>query len=153
MKRTKQRQQLNASTHYCWLQRPHHRSVLTCFTTISDIFRTDTAPNRAVASLAHITNLAHIWTFSSTYDEGLLSDIRQCNSSSLDNSFDGENLTGTQRKPCPSATLSTTSSTWTALGMNPGLRGEKPATNRLSYVTAKQRSCSVKWDGKIIMSD
>jgi hypothetical protein len=35
-----------------------------------------------------------------------------------------------------SATLSTTNPTRTALGANPGLRGEKPATNRLRYGTA-----------------
>jgi hypothetical protein len=37
------------------------------------------------------------------------------------------------RKTCPSATLSTTNPTWTKPGSNPGLRGERPATNRLSY--------------------
>jgi hypothetical protein len=36
----------------------------------------------------------------------------------------GENL--------PSATLSTTNPTWIDPGTNPGLRGERPATNRLS---------------------
>jgi hypothetical protein len=40
----------------------------------------------------------------------------------------GENL--------PSATLSTTNPTWIDPGANPGLRGEKPATNRLSHGTA-----------------
>jgi hypothetical protein len=35
-------------------------------------------------------------------------------------------------KTCPSATLSTTNPTW----INPGLRGERPATNRLSHGTA-----------------
>jgi hypothetical protein len=39
-------------------------------------------------------------------------------------------------KPCPSATLSTTNPTWPDLGSNPGHRGGKPATNRLSYGTA-----------------
>jgi hypothetical protein len=34
--------------------------------------------------------------------------------------------------------LSTINPTWTALGANPGLRGEKPATNRLSYGTATE---------------
>jgi hypothetical protein len=38
----------------------------------------------------------------------------------------------TRRKTCPSATLSTTNPTWT----DPGLRGERPATNRLSHGTA-----------------
>jgi hypothetical protein len=40
--------------------------------------------------------------------------------------------TNNSEKTCPSATLSITSPTWTDLGANPGLRGEKPATNRLS---------------------
>jgi hypothetical protein len=43
----------------------------------------------------------------------------------------------TRRKTCPSATLSTTNPTWTDLGVNPGLCGERPATNCLSHVTAK----------------
>jgi hypothetical protein len=42
----------------------------------------------------------------------------------------------TRRKTCPSATFSTTNPTFTALGTNPVLCGEKPATNRLSYGTA-----------------
>jgi hypothetical protein len=40
----------------------------------------------------------------------------------------GENL--------PSDTLSTTNPTWIDPGANPGLRGERPATNRLSHGTA-----------------
>jgi hypothetical protein len=40
----------------------------------------------------------------------------------------GENL--------PRATLSTTNPTWPDLGSNPGRRGGKPATNRLSYGAA-----------------
>jgi hypothetical protein len=36
-------------------------------------------------------------------------------------------------KNCPSATLSTTNSTWPDPGLNPGRLGGKPATNRLSY--------------------
>jgi hypothetical protein len=40
----------------------------------------------------------------------------------------GENL--------PSATLSTTNPTWIDPAANPGLRGERPATNRLSHGTA-----------------
>jgi hypothetical protein len=36
-------------------------------------------------------------------------------------------------KICPSATLSTTNPTWPHPGLNPGPRGGKPATNRLSY--------------------
>jgi hypothetical protein len=42
----------------------------------------------------------------------------------------------TRRKTSPSATLSTTNLTWTDPGSNPGLRGERPATNRLSHGTA-----------------
>jgi hypothetical protein len=40
-------------------------------------------------------------------------------------------------KTCPSAALSTTNPTWPDLGSNPGRRGGKPATNRLSCGTAK----------------
>jgi hypothetical protein len=36
----------------------------------------------------------------------------------------------------PSATLSTTNPTWQDPGSDPGRRGEKPATNRLSYGAA-----------------
>jgi hypothetical protein len=39
-------------------------------------------------------------------------------------------------KTCPSATLSTTNSTWLDPVLNPGRRGGKPATNRLSYGAA-----------------
>jgi hypothetical protein len=52
----------------------------------------------------------------------------------------GMTLTGENRRPrrktCPSATLSTTNPTWIDSGANPGLRGERPATNRLSHGTA-----------------
>jgi hypothetical protein len=44
----------------------------------------------------------------------------------------GENRR-TRRKTCPSATLSTTNPTWIDPGANPGLRGERPATNHLSH--------------------
>jgi hypothetical protein len=47
----------------------------------------------------------------------------------------GENR-GNWGKPSPSATLSTTNPTWTDPGSSPGLRGERPATNRLSHGTA-----------------
>jgi hypothetical protein len=47
----------------------------------------------------------------------------------------GENRR-TQRKTCRSAILSTTNPTWTEPGANPGIRGERPATNRLSHGTA-----------------
>jgi hypothetical protein len=40
-------------------------------------------------------------------------------------------------KTCLSATLSTTNTTWPELGSNPGRRGGKPATNRLSYGAAQ----------------
>ena len=49
-------------------------------------------------------------------------------------------LTGKNRstrgKTCPSETLSTTNPTWTDPESKPGLRGERPATNRLSHDTA-----------------
>jgi hypothetical protein len=47
----------------------------------------------------------------------------------------GENRR-TRRKTCPSATLSTTNPTWIDPGANPGLRGERPATNDVSHGTA-----------------
>jgi hypothetical protein len=47
----------------------------------------------------------------------------------------GENRR-TRGKTCPSATLSTTNPTWTDPGSNPGLRGGRPAANRLSHGTA-----------------
>jgi hypothetical protein len=40
-----------------------------------------------------------------------------------------------RRETCPSATFFTTNSTWDDPGSNPRLRGEKPATNHLSYGT------------------
>jgi hypothetical protein len=43
----------------------------------------------------------------------------------------GENIS-TRRKTCPSATLSTTNPKFTNPGSNPGLRGGRQATNRLS---------------------
>jgi hypothetical protein len=46
----------------------------------------------------------------------------------------GENRR-TRRKNCPSATLSTTNPTWIDLGANPGLCGERPATNLRNGVT------------------
>jgi hypothetical protein len=50
----------------------------------------------------------------------------------------GENRR-TREKNCPSATLSTTNPTWIDSGVNPGLRGERPATNDLSHGTAHQK--------------
>jgi hypothetical protein len=40
-----------------------------------------------------------------------------------------------RRNPRPSATFSVTNPTWTDLDTNPGLRGEKLATNSLRYGT------------------
>jgi hypothetical protein len=40
-------------------------------------------------------------------------------------------------KTCPSATSSTTNPTSIDPGLNPGRRGGKPATNRLSYGAAQ----------------
>jgi hypothetical protein len=48
----------------------------------------------------------------------------------------GENRS-TRGKTCPSATSSTTNPTWTDPGSNPGLRGVRPAANRLSRGTAQ----------------
>jgi hypothetical protein len=48
----------------------------------------------------------------------------------------GENRR-TRRKTCPSATLSTTNPIWVEPGANPGLRGERPASNDLSHGTAQ----------------
>jgi hypothetical protein len=42
----------------------------------------------------------------------------------------------TREKTCPSATLSTTNPKWTDPGSKPGLRGGRPASNRLSHGTA-----------------
>jgi hypothetical protein len=51
----------------------------------------------------------------------------------------------TRRKTCPSATLSNTNLTWTDPRSNPGLRGDKPATNRLSRGTAPvSDNCALK---------
>jgi hypothetical protein len=45
-------------------------------------------------------------------------------------------IRSTRGKTCPSAILSTTNSTCTDPGWNPGLRDERPATNRLNHGTA-----------------
>jgi hypothetical protein len=47
----------------------------------------------------------------------------------------GENRR-TERKTCPSATLSTTNPTWIVLGANSDLRVGRPKTNHLSHGTA-----------------
>jgi hypothetical protein len=54
----------------------------------------------------------------------------------------GENRR-TRRKTWPSATLSTTNSTWIDPGANPGLRGERPATNDLSHCTAPEVALTI----------
>jgi hypothetical protein len=48
----------------------------------------------------------------------------------------GRRNRSTRREPAPIATLPTTNPTWPDPCSNPGRRGGKPATNRLSYVTA-----------------
>jgi hypothetical protein len=45
----------------------------------------------------------------------------------------GENRSGTGTKTCPSTTFSTTNLTWTDVGLNPGLRGERSGTDLLSH--------------------
>jgi hypothetical protein len=47
-------------------------------------------------------------------------------------------------RTCPIATLSTTDPTWPDLGSNPGHRGGKPVTNRLSYDTALSHRVTMK---------
>jgi hypothetical protein len=47
----------------------------------------------------------------------------------------------TRRKICPSASLTTTNITWIYPDANPGLRGERPATNRLSHGMALWQLC------------
>jgi hypothetical protein len=48
----------------------------------------------------------------------------------------GRGNRSTLKKTCPSTTLSSTNPTWPDPGLNPGRRGGKPATNRLSYGAA-----------------
>jgi hypothetical protein len=43
---------------------------------------------------------------------------------------------------CPIATSSTTNSTWTESSANPGIRGDRPATNRLSHDTTSHHTYS-----------
>ena len=43
------------------------------------------------------------------------------------------------RKTYPIATLYTINLTWAGLGMNPGFRGDRPATHRLSHGAAPSR--------------
>jgi hypothetical protein len=55
-------------------------------------------------------------------------------------SYGGITLTGVNRRTlritCHSATLSTTNPTWTDLGVNTGLRGQRPTVNHLNHGTA-----------------
>jgi len=44
--------------------------------------------------------------------------------------------TALKRKTCPSATLSTINQTWTDLGLNLGLIGDRTVSNCLSHGTA-----------------
>jgi hypothetical protein len=53
-------------------------------------------------------------------------------------------------KTCPSATLSTTNPTWSDRGSNPGRRGGKPATHRLSYGTAMRR---IRWSRYVALKE
>lgn len=42
-----------------------------------------------------------------------------------------------QRESCPCYTLSTTAPTWTVLGLNTAVQGERLATNSLTHGTAR----------------
>jgi hypothetical protein len=69
---------------------------------------------------------------------GLLYQPRMINDGECESNRCNENWQGNPKyleKTCPSATLSTTNSTWTGLSWNPGRRGGKPATNCLSAGT------------------
>jgi hypothetical protein len=64
----------------------------------------------------------------------------------------GENRS-TRGKTCTSYTLSTTNPTWTDPGSNPGLRGGRPAANRLSHGTALPWSQLVSYSvGYLVIS-
>jgi hypothetical protein len=52
----------------------------------------------------------------------------------------------TQRKSCPSSNFSTINPTWTDPVANPGLRSERPATNRLSHVIAQTNVLTKYWE-------
>jgi hypothetical protein len=56
----------------------------------------------------------------------------------------GENRRS-RRKTCPSATLSTTNPTWLDPRANPGLRGERPATNDQSHGTTQVEAITTGW--------
>jgi hypothetical protein len=53
------------------------------------------------------------------------------------NETDRQNPKYSEKKTCSSATLSTANPTWTDPATNSGLRGDRPATNRLNHGTAK----------------
>jgi hypothetical protein len=57
----------------------------------------------------------------------------------------GWKIRSSRRKPCPSAILSTTNPKWSGLGLNPGLRGEMPSINRLTWPALRGR-CSSRID-------
>jgi hypothetical protein len=63
----------------------------------------------------------------------------------------GENRS-TREKTCPSATLPTTNPTWTDPGSNPGLRGERPTSNRLSHDTALSKRDLSIWTRALIVT-
>jgi hypothetical protein len=56
-------------------------------------------------------------------------------------------------KICPSATLSTTNTTWPDPGSNPGRRGGKPATNCLSYGAASTGAYYNTWASSFHVPD
>jgi hypothetical protein len=65
-------------------------------------------------------------------------------------SIGGMILTGenrrSRRNTCPSTTLSTTNPTRTGVGLDPGLRGDRPAANRLSIPV--RRNTSPRCEGR-----
>jgi hypothetical protein len=56
----------------------------------------------------------------------------------------------TRRKTCPSATLSTTNPAYTDPGWNPGLRGERLATKRLSHGMTNAANKVSKLEAQIV---
>ena len=64
----------------------------------------------------------------------------------------GENRS-TGKKTCPSVTLFFTNPKWTDPGSNPGLGGERPATNRLSHGMAQAISKSVRQEIPVPLLD
>jgi hypothetical protein len=74
---------------------------------------------------------------------------------SMDNG--GMILTGenrrTRRKPCTSATLSNTNPTWMDPNANPGLRSERPGTNRLRHGMACGSASRIRKPLRSIVAD